>query len=76
METKIADKGRRGLSIWDVRSAFQWPAQPERTSWVRDERGPRLAVEGRAEDGRRIRAVLYPTSDPGTWELGTAVPMV
>jgi hypothetical protein len=68
---------KHGVSIDEVRDAFQWPATPARASWVEDHRGRRLAVEGFTARGRRIRAVLYPVDvTQGTWRLGTAVPMV
>jgi hypothetical protein len=68
---------KHGVSIDEVRDAFQWPATPTRASWVLDHRGRRLAVEGFAARGRVVRAVLYPVDvAQGTWRLGTAVPMV
>jgi hypothetical protein len=68
---------KHGVSIDEVRDAFQWPATPARASWVLDHRGRRLAVEGFTARGRVIRAVLYPVDvAQGTWRLGTAVPMV
>jgi uncharacterized DUF497 family protein len=75
VQEKINSK--HGVSIHEVRDAFQWPSKPARASWVEDHRGRRLAVEGATAGGRVIRAVLYPVDvEQGTWRLGTAVPKV
>lgn len=41
-------------------------------SWIADERGRRLYIDGKTARGRRLLVVLYPTNDPSLWNPGTA----
>lgn len=69
MNAKINDPNHR-LTADDVLHAC-W--HPRYTAWVYDdERGQRLYIEGTTEFGAPVIVVLYPTSEPGLWNLGTA----
>jgi hypothetical protein len=69
MNAKINDPNHR-LTADDVRHAC---LNRRHSRWVYDdERGWRLYVEGATEYGDRAIVVLYPTTEPGLWNLGTA----
>jgi hypothetical protein len=69
MNAKINDPNHQ-LTADDVLHAC-W--KRTHSSWAYDEeRGWRLYVEGRTEFGVPVIVVLYPTTEPGLWNLGTA----
>jgi hypothetical protein len=43
-----------------------------RVAWHTDERGRRLYLEGRTEEGQVLFVVLYPTAHPSIWNVATA----
>lgn len=61
---------KHGLNVDDVWAVSQ---NVTRSHWVYDEqRGRRLYVQGYTEYGNPAIIILYPTGDPGYWNLGTA----
>jgi len=57
-----------------VRAACEWPARPVQASWHdHPERGRRLIVVARDEQGRVLKVVLQPIDvADGSWRLRTA----
>lgn len=43
-----------------------------RTAWHTDERGRRLYLEGYTQENQNLFVVLYPTDQPGRWNVATA----
>jgi hypothetical protein len=43
-----------------------------RLAWHTDERGRRLYLEGRTDEDQVLFVVLYPTAQPGFWNVATA----
>jgi hypothetical protein len=69
MRAKINDPNHR-LTVDDVLHAC-W--HRKFTRWIYDEeRGWRLYIEGTTEFGKPVIVVLYPTTEPGLWNFGTA----
>jgi hypothetical protein len=71
MAEKLASSGH-GTSAEEIRDTFELPGRPQRHEWNdHPEYGRRLYVEGLSPSGRRLLAILQPTSDPDVFRLRT-----